>query len=113
MSSTKSSSKISTPTTLSSTLARLPAKSETNEKTTGFTHFLSSTWINVSNITTSVVNLAFRAAPYASWAIDASWMIASSAVLLSLPIIVEIQREATVRVMQHQRELENQQIQVC
>lgn len=52
-------------------------------------------------------------AQYASWAADASWAVASSAVLLAIPIVVELQRETTVRVMQHQREMETQQIQVC
>lgn len=48
---------------------------------------------------------------YLSWAADASWAIATTALLLAIPIVVEIQRETTVRVMQHQREVETQQIQ--
>lgn len=39
------------------------------------------------------------------------WFIGSSALLLTLPVLVEIQRETTIMVMQRQREAEMAQIQ--
>lgn len=42
---------------------------------------------------------------------DYAWFFGSSALLLSLPILVELQREATVLVLQRQREAEIAQMQ--
>jgi hypothetical protein len=42
---------------------------------------------------------------------DYAWFLGSSALLLSLPILVELQREATVLVLQRQREAEVAQMQ--
>jgi hypothetical protein len=42
---------------------------------------------------------------------DYAWFVGSSALLLTLPVLVEIQRETTVMVMQRQRETEIAQIQ--
>ncbi len=46
-----------------------------------------------------------------STAVDYAWFFGTTALLLGLPIVVEVQREATVLVMQKQRELELSQIQ--
>lgn len=45
---------------------------------------------------------------YLTWAADASWAIASTAVLIAIPVVIEVQRETTVKVMQKQREYETQ-----
>ena len=42
---------------------------------------------------------------------DYAWFIGSSALLLSIPILVELQRETTVLVLQRQREAEMAQMQ--
>jgi len=42
---------------------------------------------------------------------DYAWFLGSSALLLSLPVLVEIQREATIVVLQRQREQEVAQMQ--
>lgn len=43
---------------------------------------------------------------YASWASDVTWAVGSSAVVLALPILIEIQRESTIMIVQRQREVE-------
>jgi hypothetical protein len=48
---------------------------------------------------------------YATLALDYAWFAGSSALLLSIPILIEIQRETTVMVMQKQREVELNQMQ--
>lgn len=48
---------------------------------------------------------------YVSAGMDWAWFIGSSALLLSLPILVEVQRETTVLLMQRQREMEAAQMQ--
>jgi hypothetical protein len=47
---------------------------------------------------------------YASWALDCAWFAGSTALLVSLPILIELQRETTVMVLQRQREFETQQM---
>ena len=50
---------------------------------------------------------AYRTAlPVLSFASDYVWFAASAALFLTLPMVVEIQRETTVLVMQRQREAE-------
>jgi hypothetical protein len=44
-------------------------------------------------------------------AVDYAWFLGTTALLLTLPVLVEIQRETTVLVMQKQREAEMAQIQ--
>ena len=44
-------------------------------------------------------------------AADYAWFVGSSALLLALPIVVELQRETTVLVLQRQREAEMAQMQ--
>jgi hypothetical protein len=55
--------------------------------------------------------LPLRALQSIQLASDYAWFLGSSALLLSLPIVVEIQREATVLVLQRQREAEIAQMQ--
>jgi hypothetical protein len=43
---------------------------------------------------------------YLTWGADTAWAIASTAVIVALPVLVEVQRETTVMVMQKQRERE-------
>lgn len=50
-------------------------------------------------------------AQYASVALDYAWFAGSTALLLAIPVLIEIQRETTVMVMQRQREAEIAQIQ--
>lgn len=45
---------------------------------------------------------------YLTWAADASWAIASTAVLVAIPVVIEVQRETTVKVLQKQKEMEVQ-----
>ncbi len=47
-----------------------------------------------------------NALQYASWASDVTWAVGSSAVVLALPILIEIQRESTIMIVQRQREVE-------
>ena len=72
---------------------------------------LAGLWRGLSSAAGSAAALLASAAPWGVWAIDVGWAVASSALLLALPIVVEVQREATVRVLQHQRELETSQLQ--
>lgn len=51
-----------------------------------------------------------RVSPYVGVALDYAWFAGSTALLLSIPILIEIQRETTVMVMQRQREAEIAQI---
>lgn len=95
----------------SASAARAPSKEDAASRA-GLRGALGGVLSALGALAAGASGVVLRAAPYASWAVDASWMLASSAVLLALPIVIEIQREATVRVLQHQRELENQQIQV-
>lgn len=46
-----------------------------------------------------------------SWAGDASWAIGTTAALLSIPILLELQRETTLLTLQRQRDIELQSIQ--
>lgn len=48
---------------------------------------------------------------YISTAIDYAWFAGSTALLLAIPVLIEVQRETTVMVMQKQREAELMQIQ--
>ena len=47
----------------------------------------------------------------AGWLLDYAWFFGSTALLLTLPVLVEIQRETTVLVMQRQKEQEMLQMQ--
>ena len=49
--------------------------------------------------------------PTLSYLTDFAWFAGSTALLLALPMLVEIQRETTVLVMQRQREQELTQVQ--
>lgn len=93
-------------------LRRVPVAASGAGASGGLSGFLSSVLSRISNLPPVVTSLVSKATPYASWAGDLTWAVASSAVLLAIPIVVEIQRETTVRVMQKQREMETQQIQV-
>ncbi len=48
---------------------------------------------------------------YVSTAVDYAWFAGTAALLLTLPVLVEVQRETTVLLMQKQREAEVAQIQ--
>ncbi len=48
---------------------------------------------------------------YVSTAVDYAWFAGTAALLLALPVLVEVQRETTVLLMQKQREAEVAQIQ--
>lgn len=50
--------------------------------------------------------LPHRAPQAIQTASDYTWFLGSSALLLSLPMLIELQREATVMVLQRQREAE-------
>ncbi len=46
-----------------------------------------------------------------STAIDYAWFFGTAAVLLSVPVLIEVQRETTVLMLQKQREMEMAQMQ--
>lgn len=85
------------------------ARSSSSSVTAGGT--IASLWRGLATTAGSASALLASAAPWGSWAVDVGWAVASSALLLALPIVIEVQREATVRIMQHQRELETTQLQ--
>ena len=72
---------------------------------------LRGVWASISGSFAAGASVLSAAAPWGAWAVDFAWAVGSSALLLALPIVVEIQREATVRVLQHQREVETAQLQ--
>jgi hypothetical protein len=55
--------------------------------------------------------LVSRAAPYFSLALDYAWFAGSTALLLTLPLLIEVQRETSVLILQKQREQEIAMIQ--
>lgn len=64
----------------------------------------------IQGVSSAAARFATRASPYASAALDYAWYAGSTALLLSIPILIEVQRETTVMVMQRQREAEIAQI---
>lgn len=52
-----------------------------------------------------------RVSGVVSWVGDASWAIGATVALLSIPILLELQRETTLLTLQRQREIEIQSIQ--
>ncbi len=54
---------------------------------------------------------ASRALPLLAFALDYAWFLGTTGLLLTLPVLVEIQRETTVLVMQKQREAEMASVQ--
>ena len=55
--------------------------------------------------------LVTRVAPYFSMALDYAWFAGSTALLLTLPLLIEVQRETSVLILQKQREQEIAMIQ--
>jgi Mitochondrial import receptor subunit Tom22 len=47
---------------------------------------------------------------YASFLGDTAWFLASSTLLIALPVLVEMQRETTVLVMQREKEIQMKQM---
>ena len=66
---------------------------------------------NVSRNLGRLGGFLFRQVSRAGWLLDYAWFFGSTALLLSLPVLVEIQRETTVLVMQRQKEMEMVQMQ--
>lgn len=89
-------------------LRQVPSAPAASRQSGGLSAILSK----VADLPSMAASAIAKATPYAAWLGDLGWAVASSAVLLAIPIVVEIQRETTVRVMQKQREMETQQIQV-
>ena len=58
---------------------------------------LRGLWSSLSGSWAAGASALSAAAPWGAWAADFAWAAASSALLLALPLVVEIQREATVR----------------
>ncbi len=52
-----------------------------------------------------------RVPQYVSTAVDYAWFFGTAAVLLSLPVLMEVQRETTIMMLQKQREMEMAQMQ--
>ena len=65
----------------------------------------------VSSAASATASLGSALSPYAKSVGDSAWFVGSAVLLLSLPLLVEIQRETTVLVLQRQREAEMAQMQ--
>ena len=67
--------------------------------------------VNASRNLGALGGFIFRQFSRAGWLLDYAWFFGSTALLLTLPVLVEIQRETTVLVMQRQKEQEMLQMQ--
>lgn len=84
------------------------APARTEAPASGLRSWVSAATDKVAAAYNGAANLVSRASPYLTWAADASWAIASTAVLVAIPVVIEVQRETTVKVLQKQKEMEVQ-----
>lgn len=89
-------------------LKPVPKKAEKKAESQSWSAYLTK---RAQDLTATATKAYSTVAPYVSSAADAAWALGATALLLAIPVIVEVQRETTVMVMQKQREVEMQQMQ--